>query len=111
MIQLYNANDDESMNETTPGTVYCDAVRKSFEAGQVFEIPHGQSLTIVPRLYHRFWAKDDGDVLVGGEISTISVPKTDNRFGGNARRFVPIEEDVAPTYLLNIDYPRLHRVA
>jgi D-lyxose ketol-isomerase len=111
MIQLYNANDDESMNETTPGTVYCDAVRKSFEAGQIFEIPHGQSLTIVPRLYHRFWAKDDGGVLVGGEISTISVPKTDNRFGGNARRFVPIEEDVAPTYLLNIDYPRLQRVA
>jgi D-lyxose ketol-isomerase len=111
MLQLYNANDDESMNETAPGTVYCDGVRNSFEAGQVFEIPHGQSLTIVPRLYHRFWAKDDGDVLVGGEISTISVPKTDNRFGGTARRFVPIEEDVAPTYLLNIDYSRLDGVA
>jgi len=39
------------------------------------------------------------------------VPKTDNRFGGTARRFVPIEEDVAPTYLLNIDYSRLDGVA
>jgi D-lyxose ketol-isomerase len=99
------------MDETSPGEVYCDGVRRSFEAGQVFEIPHGQSMTIVPRLYHRFWAKDEGAVLVGGEISTISVPKTDNHFGGDARRFVPIDEDVEPRYLLNIDYAKLHEVA
>jgi D-lyxose ketol-isomerase len=77
----------------------------------VFEIPHGSSLTITPRLYHRFWAKEGDGVLVGGEISTISVPKTDNRFGGNARRFVPIEEDEPVRHLLNIDYPQLHEVA
>jgi D-lyxose ketol-isomerase len=65
----------------------------------------------VPRLYHRFWAKEDGAVLAGGEISTISVPKTDNKFTGGGRRFVPIEEDVEPTYLLNVDYDKLHEVA
>ena len=48
------------MNETSPGTVYLDGVRHTFEAGQVFEIPHGCSLTITPKLYHRFWAKDGG---------------------------------------------------
>ena len=111
MIQLYSSNPDETMNDAAPGHVYCDGVRKSFEAGQIFEIPHGQSLTIVPGLYHRFWAREDGDVLAGGEISTISVPKTDNRFGGNARRFVPIEEDEPARWLLNIDYPQLHEVA
>ena len=111
MIQLYNSKEDESMDETSSGYVYIDGVQTRFTAGQVFEIPHGQSLTIVPRLYHRFWAKEGGALLVGGEISTISVPKTDNRFGGNARRFVPIEEDVPPTYLLNIDYKPLHEVA
>ena len=107
MIQLYNANDDESMDEASPGTVYLDGVRHAFEAGQVFEIPHGGSLTITPRLYHRFWAKDGAGVLVGGEISTISVPKTDNRFGGNARRFVPIEEDEPARWVLNIDDAKL----
>jgi D-lyxose ketol-isomerase len=71
MIQLFNANDDETMNETSPGVVYLD----------------------------------------GGEISTISMPRTDNRFGGNARRFVPIEEDEPARWLLNIDYPRLHETA
>ena len=111
MIQLYQANEDETMNETLPGVVYCDGIAKEFTAGQIFEIPHGGSLTITPRLYHRFWAKDDAGVLVGGEISTISVPKTDNRFGENARRFVPIEEDVPPTFLMNIDYPKLHELA
>lgn len=109
MIQLYLANDDESMDETSSGVVYCDGVARPFSAGQIFEIPQGSSLTITPRLYHRFWA--GAGVLVGGEISTISVPKTDNRFGENARRFVPIDEDVAPTALMNIDYPALHEHA
>jgi len=110
MIQLYNAKPDGTMDEQSAGAVYCDGVEKRFTPGQIFEIPHGGSLTIVPRLYHRFWAKEGGDVLVGGEISTISVPKTDNHFGGGARRFVPIEEDVPPNYLLNVDYPKLHEV-
>jgi D-lyxose ketol-isomerase len=111
MIQLYQSHDDETMDESSPGVVYCDGIAKPFAAGQVFEIPHGASLTITPRLYHRFWAKEDGAVLVGGEISTISVPQTDNRFGEGARRFVPIEEDVPPTYLMNVDYPQLHEIA
>jgi D-lyxose ketol-isomerase len=108
MIQLYNARDDETMDETSPGTVYLDGVRHRFAAGEILEIPRGGSLTIVPRLYHRFWAKEDAGVLVGGEISTISLPKTDNRFGGNARRFMQIDEDEPARWLLNIDYPKLH---
>ena len=28
-----------------------------------------------------------------------------------ARRFVPIDEDVPPKYLLNVDYPKLHELA
>ena len=90
--KVYNARADESMDETSPGEVYIDGVRKPFEAGQVFEIPHGRSMTIVPRLYHRFWAKEGGGVLVGGEISTISVPKTDNHFGAGARERGKIDE-------------------
>jgi D-lyxose ketol-isomerase len=108
MIQLVNALEDETIDETSPGVVYLDGVRHEFAAGQVFEIPHGASLTITPRLYHRFWAKEDAGVLVGGEISTISVPKTDNRFGGDARRFVPIDEDEPPRWLLNVDYPHYY---
>lgn len=111
MIQLHNARDDDGIDEQTPGEVFCDGVRKPFEPGQVFEIPHGQSVTIVPRLYHRFWAKEDGAVLVGGEISTISVPKTDNHFHAGARRFVPIEEDEPARWLLNVDYQKFHEVA
>ena len=111
MIQVYNANDDETMDEKSSGVVHCDGIAKSFEAGQIFAIPQGGSLTITPRLYHRFWADEAAGVLVGGEISTISVPKTDNRFGENARRFVPIDEDVPPTFLMNIDYPALHEQA
>lgn len=108
MMQLYNANEDETMNESSPGVAYFDGVRREFAAGEIFEIPHGCSVTITPKLYHRFWAKENAGVLVGGEISTISVPKTDNRFGGSARRFVPIEEDEPARWLLNVDYPKLH---
>ena len=111
MIQLYNAREDDSMDEALPGEVYLDGVRKPFDPGEVFTISHGQSMTIVPRLYHRFWAGEGGGVLVGGEISTISVPKTDNHFAAGARRFVPIEEDEAPRWLLNVDYANFHEVA
>jgi len=111
MIQLYNAREDDSMDEALPGEVYLDGVRRPFDPGEVFTIPHGQSMTIVPRLYHRFWAGEGGGVLVGGEISTISVPKTDNHFAAGARRFVPIEEDEAPRWLLNVDYANFHEVA
>ena len=111
MIQLFNAKADESLDEASPGVVYCDGVEKPFTAGQVFEIAHGGSLTITPKLYHRFWNKEGGEALVGGEISTISVPKTDNHFDRGARRFVAIEEDEPPKHLLNVDYPKLHEVA
>ncbi len=107
MLQVYASNEDETMNEEKPGEVYLDGVRHEFTAGQTFEIPHGCSLTITQKLYHRFWAKEGAGTLIGGEISTISIPKTDNRFGGNARRFVPIDEDEAPRWLLNIDYAKL----
>ena len=90
MIQL-TMRRREQWTRRRRGHVYCDGVRR-VQCRQVFEIPHGASLTITPKLYHRFWAKEGARVLVG-EISTISVPKTDNRFGGDARRFVPIEED------------------
>ncbi|HEY4138197.1 MAG TPA: D-lyxose/D-mannose family sugar isomerase [Casimicrobiaceae bacterium] len=111
MIQLYNATADEQVDESSPGVAYFDGVRRAFKGGEVFEIAHGCSVTITPKLYHRFWAKEDGAVLVGGEISTISVPQSDNRFHQNARRFMPIEEDIAPKYLLNIDFPQLHETA
>jgi D-lyxose ketol-isomerase len=38
MIQLFVANDDETMNESAPGVAYFDGVRREFTAGQVFEI-------------------------------------------------------------------------
>ena len=31
MIQLYNSRDDETMDETSPGYVYCDGVRRPFD--------------------------------------------------------------------------------
>ena len=110
MIQLYNAHDDETMDETSPGVVYCDGVRKPFEPGRSsrFRMARASrscrgSTTVLGEGGRRGAGRRRDLHDLGAE--------TDNRFGGNARRFVPIEEDVAPTYLLNIDYPQLHEVA
>jgi D-lyxose ketol-isomerase len=35
MIQLFNSRPDQSMDEESAGTVYCDGVEKRFDAGQV----------------------------------------------------------------------------
>ena len=93
MIQLYNSRDDETMDETSPGYVYCDGVRHPFEAGQVFEIPHGAASPSRRSCTTAFGPRTTAACWSAARSRLISVPRTDNRFGGNARRFDPIEED------------------
>ncbi len=111
MIQLYNVARRRDDGRGIAGRrVSATASRKPFTAGQVFEIPHGASLTITPRLYHRFWAKEGGGVLVGGEISTISVPQDRQPL---RRQRAALRADrggrAGATSCSNIDYPQAAR--
>ena len=105
VMELYNARVDDAMDRTSPVTIHRDGRQCVLEAGKLFEIPPGESLTLTPRIYHRFWAKPGGEPLVCGEISTVNDDNADNCFAEPVSRFTTIDEDCAPYRLLCNEYP------
>jgi len=100
VIQLYNANDQEGLADSTV-VASLDGVKHQVKAGDVVRLAPGESITIPPRLYHKFWGAEDR-VLVG-EVSLVNDDQNDNRFHETIGRFPTIEEDEEPLHLLVTD--------
>lgn len=90
-MKLYNAKDDNSVDFENDVVVYCDGIEKTYKAGEVIEVSTGDSMTLTPRMYHVFGAKN-GDLVVG-EVSSINDDNIDNYFAEPVSRFSEIEED------------------
>jgi D-lyxose ketol-isomerase len=105
-IQLYNADDQEALADTTV-VATLDGVQRQVKAGDVVRLSPGESITLPPRLYHKFWGTE-GRVLVG-EVSLVNDDQNDNRFYETVGRFPEIEEDEEPLHLLTTDYPKYYR--
>ena len=73
------------------------------------ELGPGESVTLVPGVYHAFWA-EGGDVLAG-EVSSTNDDAVDNLFLDAGGRFTTVEEDEAPYRLLVSDYAALEASA
>lgn len=93
VMELYNSLDDDTVDAESDVTVYCDGVRRVVAAGVPFDLGPGESITLTPRLYHRFWAGAAGGTLLCGEVSTINDDYHDNLFAEPVQRFTSIEED------------------
>ena len=103
-VQVYAKGDDGKTAPTKPVVIYRDGVRYEAKAGEVIEITSGNSITLTPYVYHRFYAKTgEGDLIVG-EVSKINDDNTDNIFESPKARFCEIEEDDAPYRLLVNEY-------
>ena len=105
-IQLYNANDEEGLADSTV-VASLDGVKRQVKAGDVVRLAPGESITLPPRLYHEFWGAEDR-VLVG-EVSLVNDDQNDNRFHETVGRFPAIEEDEEPLHLLTTDYAKYYR--
>lgn len=105
-IQLYNATEDEKLADTDV-TVNMDGVKRTFKAGDIVLLQPGESITLVPYCYHKFWAEEDR-VLIG-EVSTVNDDDADNCFYEKVGRFPEIEEDEPPLYLLVNDYEKYYQ--
>jgi D-lyxose ketol-isomerase len=81
-----------------------DGVTKKLKAGGRVVLQPGESVTLLPGVWHGFWA-EAGDVLIG-EVSTVNDDLTDNVFREPIGRFSRIEEDEAPLRLLVSDYDK-----
>ena len=63
VMELYLASDDDKLLER-PVTVSIDGVLTTVNAGEPLVLKPGQSITLTPRLYHRFYGeKGKGRVL------------------------------------------------
>ena len=106
VVQVYNATTDEGLADT-PVTVSTDGVQRTVPAGTEIVLTPGESITLEPFCYHKFWAIEER-VLIG-EVSTVNDDESDNRFYEPLARFPEVEEDEPPQYVLVSEYGRYYR--
>ena len=103
IIKLYNATPDEKLADTDV-VVSMDGVQHTFQAGTEVCLHPGQSITLTPGLYHRFWGEAGKGTVLVREVSMCNDDANDNCFYDPAGRFPEIEEDEAPLHLLCNEY-------
>jgi D-lyxose ketol-isomerase len=106
-IQLYNGTPNEEIDKDGELSITTDGVARTIPAGGLVTITPGESITLPPFCYHKFWG-EGGKVLVG-EVSLVNDDSNDNRFNKPVGRFPIIEEDEPPMYLLVTDYEKYYR--
>jgi D-lyxose ketol-isomerase len=104
MLELYNSTPDGGLDSDSDINVKMDGFIQTIPAGAIVEIEKGCSITLHPRLYHRFWAKKGAGDLVVGEVSSINDDNTDNVFLKAPKRFSEIDEDEPIFVLLCNEY-------
>ncbi|MCS4242892.1 MULTISPECIES: D-lyxose/D-mannose family sugar isomerase [Rhizobium/Agrobacterium group] len=95
VIEFCAANEDGT-SSSEDVVVLVDGLPQLLAQWEELELSPGQSVTIHPGLYHRFYGKaGDGPVLVG-EVSQVNDDRNDNFFLEPIGRFADIEEDEPP---------------
>ena len=102
MIEVFGSTETEDLSGE-PIEVFLDGKRLTVKAGTIVRLRPGESITLPPRQYHKFWA--DGGTILVGEVSKVNDDNTDNHFHTAPARFPEIEEDEPKKYLLFTEYP------
>ena len=106
VFELYNRRGNEVALDDTPVTVSRDGEKIVVPAGEKLYLEPGQSLTLTPNLFHKFYGEKGGDVMIG-EVSAVNDDHNDNIFLETLPRFPKIEEDEPPYRLIVGDLCRL----
>lgn len=88
---------------TQPVEICVDGIPRQVEAQAEVEFTPGESVTLVPGIYHTFYGQR-GSVLVG-EVSSVNDDATDNRFLDPLPRYPKVEEDEAMLWPLCNERP------
>ena len=104
-MQLYNSTADEELDKINDVHFVSDGVEKSIPAGTILELAPGESITLMPGIYHSFQAKKGCGKCLIGEVSKCNDDNADNRFLEKMGRFSTIEEDVPIYRYLCNEYP------
>jgi D-lyxose ketol-isomerase len=101
LVQVYNS-DGQGGLARGPVPVRTDGHWQEVPAGTVLRFEPGQSISLPPRQYHKFWAEGQASLVV--EVASIDAG-ADNRFLEDLPRFPAIEEDAPARHLLCTEYP------
>lgn len=96
-VQLCNKDENNAPDWNSTVKIRLDGVLKEFKPDDIIEIEPGNSITLTPYVYHRFFAKTGAGDLVVGEVSKVNDDTNDNIFADKSEYFRHIEED-EPAY-------------
>jgi len=105
VIELFNADQKTEGFLDTPVSVTCDGVRREVRAGASVSLFPGESITLLPYQYHKFYPRKGSGAVMIGEVSSVNDDATDNRFADEIPRYPLLVEDESPVHLLCNEYP------
>lgn len=103
VLELWNSDDGENRLDT-PVKASIDGTVRTFGAGEKVTLIPGESISLEPGMYHRFYGEEGSGTVLIGEVSAVNDDNTDNRFYEPIPRFPAIEEDESPRYILLTEY-------
>ena len=106
VFELFNRKGNSAELEDTPVRVSRDGEELIIPAGEKLILEPGESILLERNVFHRFYAEEGADVLIG-EVSAVNDDHNDNVFYGKQLRFPEIIEDEAPYRYLVSDYCNL----
>jgi D-lyxose ketol-isomerase len=106
-LQLYNSQADNNVDYQNDVTVSIDGIWHIVHAGEKIVLENGQSISLTPRLYHKFGAVAGTGELIVGEVSSINDDNIDNHFFPDMPRYIEVEEDEPCEQILCNEYDRL----
>lgn len=105
-VEIHSSTPDGGLGDDAV-ELSLDGVRRTCRAGEVLVLKPGESVTLTPGVYHKFWG--EGARVLVGEVSSVNDDATDNFFLDAVGRFPTVEEDAEPLRLLVGDYGRYYR--
>ncbi len=106
LITLWQATAANQLS-TDDFTVQVDGITRRIHSGETLRLCPGESVCIVPRTYHQFWAEDGAGTTLSIEVSSLCDDFTDNCWLTPMTRFPAIIEDEPARYCLCGEYPAL----
>jgi D-lyxose ketol-isomerase len=104
VLELWKATSEEKLSNE-PFAVSIDGVRRECRPGEKVVLHPGESITLEPYVYHKFYGALGKGTVVVGEVSAVNDDTADNRFLDAKGRFPRIDEDEPPVHLLCNEYP------
>ncbi|KRO15183.1 D-lyxose/D-mannose family sugar isomerase [Lacticaseibacillus saniviri] len=108
-ITVYNATDDDKLDEKNDVHVVKDGETITVAAGSVISLEPGESVTMTPRIYHRWQGRPGTGKVMVWEVSSTNDDNTDNYFLESVPRFSHVDEDEPIKHVLFADYPTLRK--